>query len=697
MFTGSIKISELDALSAVLAPDFFPVVQSGSMTTFRVTINTLNDWMRISGSALSASWASQSLFTGRANTAISASHASSSVSASYAASASVAYSLNYTPISAITASYASASLSSSYALTASYAFKTEQATMATSSISSSWASASLSSLTAISASYAPQLGNTIPVGTIVAFAGTTPPNNWLECNGDALLTSSFITLYQAISSSHASASYGFLCDGFGNRNAAGAYFKLPDFRGEFLRGWDHNRGVDIDRIMASSQTASLGSHYHGIGLESTYGGLPAQYLKTAPWTSPDGSWTSMVIVGNSFGGWTGTLVPQGASAGTSNGLITSGPVGSSAGDNRPRNVATMYCIKYSDAADTPTTGSTINGDVIGTLASSTVVKLRNVPVTASVPIDGDVLTYSSASGTWFPNSISDNTNSIPGKSYMVAYPGGLWCTGDDLYVYNSNPNTNQKNLVKINMTTNVVTYQVQWPQPAWATYGHIFRKTTDGQLHLMMWTDTDFYDYDISSTTVTRITGSGGQFHDNPVQISWASGSLRPTIWSLYGSFYAAASGGDVPFLYVAKTYWNGASWIRTTSPLLNTTGIGNSTEFLKFCNQSTNPGAVSNTLLWDYNYIKKRYYLIDNSTSYLHIFTQNTGDIVTNFNTSSIDYEKTLAVPLPAVDQWAEVNCEKMIVDYDPDTGEERGICMVRRGQHTLTGAVIYVFWPEQ
>ena len=687
MFTGSIKISELDALTTVVTADYFPLVQSSSFTTFRVNITTLNNWFRISGSALSASWASRSLDSVQS---VSASWASSSINS----------------IQTISASFASASISSSYSLSSSAALRAVTASHALVAISASfapftqsyqesgsWASASFSASYALSASFAPAIGDTVPVGTIMAFGGQVAPQNWLECDGTAYLTSSFPELYAAISSSDASASYGYTCDVFGNRDASGSYFKMPDFRGEFLRGWDHSRGIDTGRIFASLQTASLGNHYHGIGLESSYGGLPAQFLKTAPWTSPDGSWTSMVIIGNSFGGYTGTLVAQAANAALTNGLITSGPINAS--ETRPRNVAIMWCIKYSNTINFATTGSaTLAGDVTGTIVNNTVIKLRNVPLSSSAPADGDLLLYSSASNSWYPGS--PNIGGSPGLSYLVAYPGGCWRAGSDLLVYNYNPNTGRRNLVKINMSTNVVTYEMQWPQDAWSTYGHVFRKTTDAKLHLMMWTDTDLYDYDIDDRIVTRITGSGGQYHDNPVQISWASGSLRPTVWSLYGSFYAAAGGGDVPSLYVAKTYWNGASWVRSTSPLLNTTGVGNGTEFLKFCNQSTNPGAVSNTLLWDYNYIKKRYYLIDNSTSYLHIFTQNTGDIVTNFNTSSIDYEKTLAVPLPAVDQWAEVNCEKMIVDFDPDTGEERGICMVRRGQFTLTGTAIYVYWPE-
>ena len=60
MFTGSIKISELDNLGIVLTQDFFPLVESSSLTTFRVSIQTLNGWFSVSGSCLTASWASRS-------------------------------------------------------------------------------------------------------------------------------------------------------------------------------------------------------------------------------------------------------------------------------------------------------------------------------------------------------------------------------------------------------------------------------------------------------------------------------------------------------------------------------------------------------------------------------------------------------------------------------------------------------------
>jgi hypothetical protein len=38
---------------------------------------------------------------------------------------------------------------------------------------------------------------------------------------------------------------------------------LPDYRGEFLRGWDNGRGVDPGRVVGSSQGDELRRHNHG--------------------------------------------------------------------------------------------------------------------------------------------------------------------------------------------------------------------------------------------------------------------------------------------------------------------------------------------------------------------------------------------------------------------------------------------------
>ena len=41
--------------------------------------------------------------------------------------------------------------------------------------------------------------------------------------------------------------------------------ELPDMRGEFIRGWDNGRGVDVGRSVLATQTDLVGSHKHRFG------------------------------------------------------------------------------------------------------------------------------------------------------------------------------------------------------------------------------------------------------------------------------------------------------------------------------------------------------------------------------------------------------------------------------------------------
>lgn len=80
------------------------------------------------------------------------------------------------------------------------------------------------------------LQQTIPAGTVVAFAGANIPDGWLLCDGRFFLTSQYPSLYQAI---------GKLYGGYAG------YFNIPDYRGLFLRGVSGARSdqfADLDKL-----------------------------------------------------------------------------------------------------------------------------------------------------------------------------------------------------------------------------------------------------------------------------------------------------------------------------------------------------------------------------------------------------------------------------------------------------------------
>ena len=63
---------------------------------------------------------------------------------------------------------------------------------------------------------------------------------------------------------NAAAPAWYKCNADGARNASGAYIRLQDRRGEFVRGFDHGRGVDAGRTLASPQAADNVSHAHTV-------------------------------------------------------------------------------------------------------------------------------------------------------------------------------------------------------------------------------------------------------------------------------------------------------------------------------------------------------------------------------------------------------------------------------------------------
>ena len=118
----------------------------------------------------------------------------------------------------------------------------------------------------------------VPAGTILPFAGETPPPGYLLCNGAELLRDDFPALFAAIGT------------GWGFDTAF--TFTLPDVRGRFLGGVDGGAGNDPDALSRgasnpggnvedkvgslqgdgrpgftgtfSGTTATAGNHSHGI-------------------------------------------------------------------------------------------------------------------------------------------------------------------------------------------------------------------------------------------------------------------------------------------------------------------------------------------------------------------------------------------------------------------------------------------------
>lgn len=117
----------------------------------------------------------------------------------------------------------------------------------------------------------------VPVGIILAFAGTTAPDGFIFCHGQWFAKTEQPALYAVIGGS------------FGISDLS---FKVPDLRGEFIRGYSAGRAdLDANRVFGSVQTG-LGSHTHFVDVVTTKVAADVSGVSVAVSATTRGSYSS---------------------------------------------------------------------------------------------------------------------------------------------------------------------------------------------------------------------------------------------------------------------------------------------------------------------------------------------------------------------------------------------------------------------
>ena len=180
----------------------------------------------------------------------------------------------------------------------------------------------------------------VPSGSVFCMAVATVPSGYFECNGQAVSRTTYAALFAIIGTT------------YGSTNSSN--FKVPDLRGEFVRGFDHGRGVDSGRSINDPQGAQNASHNHSISLSGTTStkSLTGGIRKISEGFNANGS-ASGVFTKTQDG--TNSITESASTSpvggvdfdGSHNHTFSaSGTSGSQGGEARPRNVAMMYIIKF---------------------------------------------------------------------------------------------------------------------------------------------------------------------------------------------------------------------------------------------------------------------------------------------------------------------------------------------------------------
>jgi microcystin-dependent protein len=219
-----------------------------------------------------------------------------------------------------------------------------------------------------------------PPGCIAFFATNTAPTGWIKANGAVL---PIVPVYQNLFNVLPKASNGNTIwwqpgDGPGN-------FRLPDLRGQFIRGWADNGGVDAGRGIGTTQGDSFASHNHVItdpGHTHTVNDLGHQHGITDPghihsitdpkhshtsnyrsdtyngknasdhattWNGDSGALTTSSSTGITINSNTTGITINSNTTGITNKSSTTGitQTNTTGGtENRPTNIALLACIKY---------------------------------------------------------------------------------------------------------------------------------------------------------------------------------------------------------------------------------------------------------------------------------------------------------------------------------------------------------------
>ncbi|MDR3256573.1 MAG: phage tail protein [Endomicrobium sp.] len=161
----------------------------------------------------------------------------------------------------------------------------------------------------------------VPAGTVIAFAGNNVPKGYLPCDGRELDVSRYPDLFKAI---------GTIYGGNGSTK-----FKVPDFRGMFLRGTGGNAAT-----IGIRQEYSIKSHTHYLFTSNASHDKHYEYITKQPTFSVAYSMTGGGGFDEKY-----AMVYDGSNTTASCGRSSTPINVNSSEENRPANYAIHYHIK----------------------------------------------------------------------------------------------------------------------------------------------------------------------------------------------------------------------------------------------------------------------------------------------------------------------------------------------------------------
>ena len=211
----------------------------------------------------------------------------------------------------------------------------------------------------------------VAAGFVSAFSGTSCPADWLEADGGEVSRTSYATLFGRIGEMY----------GAGDGSTT---FNLPNYRGQFLRGWDRGDGTDPDTVTRTNR----GDGIAGDNVGTKQNDELRSHRHSAKWNNCEKG-TNCTMGGKQFmDGNGGDYVDSG---------YTEAIAFEGGSETRPKNINVLYCIKMIDGGD--------GGET-------------SLDTTLPVCTEGESIIFNSTSSTW------ECTNGTLGRSIFYATANG---------------------------------------------------------------------------------------------------------------------------------------------------------------------------------------------------------------------------------------------------------------------------------
>ncbi|WP_416740777.1 phage tail protein [Pseudomonas sp. NFX71] len=272
----------------------------------------------------------------------------------------------------------------------------------------------------------------LPVGAVIAFPKSAVPPGFLEIDGSV----QSIAIYPDL--------FAYLGTSFNTGGEGAGNFRLPESRGEFLRGWDHGRGVDTGRTIGSWQKGTLQAFDYSSASPAVSGlwhtGADANALASHG--------LDVVNTAN----YSASYAIYGTGEQTTQGL--------GLGSTRSRNMAVMWCIK---AWNTPINQGNID---VAALAASAAQATEINQGTAKVATDAQMLDSANDQVIATPKKLRKGFSlSLGTNGYIVLPP---WLGGLVLQWGN----------VVVGATSAVFTFPIEFPAALYTVTGSPISSTS---------------------------------------------------------------------------------------------------------------------------------------------------------------------------------------------------------------------------